>query len=555
MMDDEQKISLDRPATYHIRVPGELAAKQLEWAGRIAGRETGPGKLSVTTLAATVDQAGLIGLLRRLYAVGLPLLSVNHVGSDQQDTNRKMEDIMKENRTEAAHFLRSATFERSTCLVPGYNVIMAARLDGQFSDDSLRDAMMKIQMRHPLLRAHIEYDEDHRAWFSSRATPELSLKVYDRVNERTWIDVCNKENRIAFQPQNGPLFRVIRVVDADASDLILLGQHAACDGASLAFLMRDLLTYLAHPEKEVEIMGHLPTIDETADLDKIKIHPLIKMVVTKLTDIWASNEIRFLAEDFAPLQEAYNGSANQILVHELSTADTDRLVSISREHGVTVNSSLYSAFISAQLDTEGNERDYLGNILLPVNLRPHLGVGEVVGFYAGGEGFPHRVTLKKSFWKRTKALHKRLLKHTTTNAMLSNAKRVYSVPPTWLDARSMLSLGKNLPEPSEKYGKLLKLGDASLLLKKIIEKSLLEDFQIGQALTNLGRMEIPEQYGDLKLESLFFIPPTSLLTEKAIGVLTVGGKLRISISYLEKYLSTEDAKALLHRALEIIEKN
>ena len=33
----------------------------------------------VTTLTSTVDQAGLQGLLRRLYALGLPLISVERV--------------------------------------------------------------------------------------------------------------------------------------------------------------------------------------------------------------------------------------------------------------------------------------------------------------------------------------------------------------------------------------------------------------------------------------------------------------------------------------------
>ena len=33
--------------------------------------------LTVTTLTGTVDQAALQGLLRRLYSLGLPLISVN----------------------------------------------------------------------------------------------------------------------------------------------------------------------------------------------------------------------------------------------------------------------------------------------------------------------------------------------------------------------------------------------------------------------------------------------------------------------------------------------
>jgi hypothetical protein len=37
----------------------------------------------ITTLTGTVDQAALQGLLRRLYSLGLPLLSVNRVDTEE----------------------------------------------------------------------------------------------------------------------------------------------------------------------------------------------------------------------------------------------------------------------------------------------------------------------------------------------------------------------------------------------------------------------------------------------------------------------------------------
>jgi len=40
---------------------------------------------SVTTLTGLVNQAALHGLLRRLYSLGLPLISVNYVGGGPED--------------------------------------------------------------------------------------------------------------------------------------------------------------------------------------------------------------------------------------------------------------------------------------------------------------------------------------------------------------------------------------------------------------------------------------------------------------------------------------
>ena len=81
MKEIKQKLTLDQPATYQIKVPGHLAESWSEWAGgmtiTVGSGDDGP---PVTTLTGTVaDQAALQGLLRRLYSLGLPLISVNWV--------------------------------------------------------------------------------------------------------------------------------------------------------------------------------------------------------------------------------------------------------------------------------------------------------------------------------------------------------------------------------------------------------------------------------------------------------------------------------------------
>jgi hypothetical protein len=80
MKDIKQKLTLDRPATYQIKVPGHLDESWTEWDGRMTVTvESENDGQPVTTLTGTVDQAALQGLLRRLYSLGLPLISVNLV--------------------------------------------------------------------------------------------------------------------------------------------------------------------------------------------------------------------------------------------------------------------------------------------------------------------------------------------------------------------------------------------------------------------------------------------------------------------------------------------
>ena len=72
-----QKLNLDRPVTYQIKVPGHIGESWSDWVEEmtITVESEGNGP-PVTILTGTLDQAALQGLLRRLYSLGLPLISV-----------------------------------------------------------------------------------------------------------------------------------------------------------------------------------------------------------------------------------------------------------------------------------------------------------------------------------------------------------------------------------------------------------------------------------------------------------------------------------------------
>jgi len=74
----EHALTVDRPATYRIQVVGYL---DQNWSTRLGGLAINPsekeGKQAVTTLSGPlIDQAALFGVLKALYDMRLPLLSV-----------------------------------------------------------------------------------------------------------------------------------------------------------------------------------------------------------------------------------------------------------------------------------------------------------------------------------------------------------------------------------------------------------------------------------------------------------------------------------------------
>jgi hypothetical protein len=81
--------SLHQPATYQIQVPGHLDARWLDWVEGLTTTVESQGEgPPVTTLTGRLDQAALQGLLRRLYSLGLPLVSVVCLEEGKENDSR-----------------------------------------------------------------------------------------------------------------------------------------------------------------------------------------------------------------------------------------------------------------------------------------------------------------------------------------------------------------------------------------------------------------------------------------------------------------------------------
>ena len=82
------KFTLDQLLTYQIKFSGQSSENWEDWIDKMDVQiETEPSGFSTTTLTVTVDQAALIGLLRQLYYLGFPLISVNCIQLHEKKNN------------------------------------------------------------------------------------------------------------------------------------------------------------------------------------------------------------------------------------------------------------------------------------------------------------------------------------------------------------------------------------------------------------------------------------------------------------------------------------
>ena len=73
-MSHQKTLGQDQAAAYRIQVQGRLSPRWAGWFEGLVATEDGAGTTTLTGVVA--DQAALLGVLGRLYTLGLPLLMV-----------------------------------------------------------------------------------------------------------------------------------------------------------------------------------------------------------------------------------------------------------------------------------------------------------------------------------------------------------------------------------------------------------------------------------------------------------------------------------------------
>jgi hypothetical protein len=83
---DRSNFTLSQSIHFQIEIAGRPGENWSDWINEVDIQiDTDPEGLVTTTLTGNFDQAGLIGLLRQLYSLGYPLISVNCIKSLQNN--------------------------------------------------------------------------------------------------------------------------------------------------------------------------------------------------------------------------------------------------------------------------------------------------------------------------------------------------------------------------------------------------------------------------------------------------------------------------------------
>ncbi len=473
---------------------------------------------------------------------------------------RKDLKTMLENPEVKKYERRTTPLERMFARAPYSIVTVVARIKGNVSESLLKNAVAKVQQRHPNLRVRIMDDNDHVLWFTSDGVKEIPVKVVPRESDDHWIDVFHEECQIPFEFDTQPAIRFILVQSPIQSELIIFCHHIICDGMSLAYLARDLMLHLGDPTREVEVLPDPVPIDRDTMPKEVSLNAVVRFLMNRINKKWEGDKVFFDQEDYRNLNEAYwKNYKHQMLSVELSEAQTSALVERCRKEEVTVNSALTTASVGAQYGVQG-DKPYHSSIVVAGSLRNRLQrpAGEVMGFYAGGVTLKYKYDRKISFWENARKLHRKL-KPLYTN------KNLFKEPITWcylepgiLESFSFKMIGGLVPPDFTRYHKLSafsKRDDVILSVLKREKMDSLDRINMGTAVTNLTRLDFPRNYGSLELDRLIMNPGGAYplaLVNLVLGAVTCAGKLSLVLEYAEETVDTRTMERIKDKAMEFL---
>jgi len=422
--------------------------------------------------------------------------------------------------------------ERYFFRCPNSNLVMVFRVKGTISSEQLDTALSKLRNKYPVLRVKISLDDSNIAWLTSEGVPGNSIHAERRAADDSdaWNRKVSEEQRERFQFDKGPLIRFVLLNAPESSDLIINCHHSICDALSITYLIRDILFSIANPEWEPARVIDVPHALKKGMPSPHGITFFHRIVTKMLNILWRRNGISFSEADYRTLHQKYwdKGKGNHTLSWELTESQTSAFVDRCRKENVTVNSAITTAVVAAQHDVQGAQKLHTVSVSVDIRKRLSPPAGEAFGLYVSTVRADLTYALGTSFWPNVRRIHKRIKRRLTNSSVF------------------MLRHGANLAHPSlmdsmyfSKYG-LLNSKIAAFFLRL----TGIHRMSAGWEISNLGRCDLPVNYGALKLEAIIVPVFLADYQEKCLRIATVGGRMFFTFTFWEDILDTLTAERI-----------
>ncbi|SFN52955.1 Alcohol acetyltransferase [Chitinophaga sp. YR627] len=397
------------------------------------------------------------------------------------------------------------------------NCIFTAKVLGQLTLEGLIYALAKIQQKHPLLGVVIREDEKGRPYFvSDTKIPPIPVQITERRSDEDWQRISAEQWRQSFDVGKGPLARLIWLRSAEVSELMLVCAHCICDGTSILTLMRELLQVLDQPE--TRLIAYPAFEDIRTFIPNTLINNVGLKIRLRLLSGLAWLVLRFKTRGKIP------APGNHYLVHfKMDKAATIQLAARCKTEQTTMHAAFAVAFMEAHRQVMGAAS--YGKVISPVDIRrfiPEIKQDQLFAFAPIAE-LSTSAEKGADFWARA-----RQLKNDLTDAIDK------------MDIRKLLFTSDYFHSAGKYMVRLLRQTDGT------------HDV----TLSNMGRLDIPEQYEHFVLETIY--SPSAAFPWRNANTLvisTFGGEADFSFISQELFLPEEKARTILQQMQVLLSTN
>jgi NRPS condensation-like uncharacterized protein len=409
-------------------------------------------------------------------------------------------------------------------LAASFHIVTISRIKGILKEELLRQALDISQSHHPLLNARI-IPKSNSFWFESGAD-KIPLSFVKKQQIQQWEEVVVEElNQKINSDKN--LLRVTLInfeEDENICYLITTTHHAIADASSCIQLHSEILNNCQNIA-EGNLDTSLNQLPQLASIQKLipksfqgftgKIANIFYLLNLKI-QLLRYQPITLNFENSIPLESRSCGMVHRKLDSEL----TARFVDICRQEKTSVQAALGAAMLFAVAkktnlpQRKNNYFSFRSSVDLRKRLQPQIS-NEHLGAIASAILSFHNFQVNDNFWDLARDIKQKLEKGLASG----NAFR------------------------------------QMLMFKTIMTSFLKNPYQsaVSAALTNIGRINIPHNYGKFELEEISFVTAQSAFGGIfAAAVSTYRGKMLLNFMFSQPSITTETVESLASDMVSVI---
>jgi hypothetical protein len=408
-----------------------------------------------------------------------------------------------------------------------FTSVFTIKVLGELDEGQLRQALARVQAKHPLLRCVVEEAAGGPRFVLLDRPAPIPLRIVERGGDDDWQTEARREWVAPFDANRDPLVRLVWLRGGEVNELLLVGHHCICDGHSGINLVRECLSAYDQPQQDLGSYDALGAIEDIVPAALLQNRRFRRRARWKAGMLRLTLFLKQRGESKPPVPRIAN---EQMYFHrwDIGNAAALELTERCRSEGVTVLAAVSVAFMQAFRDVRGAQG--LSKTCTMVNarrflpdMRPDAMFGLAPGVALRTKDLPPPQQMSADgFWARARAIKADL------------TRRIDRLGAGLYDTLA------GLEGLHDKYKGLVAFFESAPAVRNL-------------TLSNMGRLDLPQEYRSFRLDRVYsplvMVSPTPANT---VVISSFAGQMEFAIVSDEQSLPHAQAVEIKQRAMEIL---